>query len=95
MNDYKIFENYFRKFQIIKNKHRYIKNNDVKINIFFIKNKSSINQLNLKIRRNKQYIKNLKIKYTIFKKKTYKIVIVRFNLFKLKKKCRKCDEKNH
>ena len=79
----------------MNNKHRRIKNNNTKINIFFIKNKSSINQLNFKIRRNEQYIKNLKIKYTIFLKKTYKIVIVRFNLFKFKKKCRKYDEKNH
>ena len=66
LNDYEIFDDYFRKFQIMNNKHRRIKNNDVKINIFFIKNKSSINQLNFKIRRNKQYIKNLKIKYTTF-----------------------------
>ena len=65
LNDYEIFDDYFRKFQIMNNKHRCIKNNDVKINIFLIKNKSSINQLNFKIRRNEQYIKNLKIKYTI------------------------------
>ena len=96
LNDYEIFDDYFRKFQIMNNKHRRIKNNDVRINIFFTRDKSSTNQLSSRARRNEQYIKNLKTRYTIFlKKKTYKIVTARFNLSKLKKKCRKCDEKNH
>ena len=92
LNDFKIFDDYFRKFQIIDNKHHHIKNNNVKINVFFTRNKSSINKLNFKARRNEQYITNLKIKYTISLKKTYKIVIVRFDL---KRNCRKCDKENH
>ena len=93
LNDFEIFENYFRKFQIMNNKHYRIKNNDFKINNFFIKSKSTFNQLNFKTRRNEKYITNLKIRYTTFlKKKTYKIVIARFNL---KKNCRKCDKENH
>ena len=96
LNDYEILDDYFRKFQIMNNKYCRIKNNNAKINIFFIRSKSSINQLNSRARRNEQYIKDLKTRYTTFlKKKTYKIVIARFNLFNLKKDCRKCDEKNH
>ena len=93
LNNFETFDDYSRKFQIMNNKHHRIKNNDVKINIFFTRIKSSTNKLNFKTRRNEQYIKNLKIRYTIFlEKKTYKIVIIRFNL---KRICRKCDEKNH
>ena len=96
LNDYEIFDDYFRKFQIMNNKHRRIKNNNARINIFSTRSKSSISQLNSRIRRNEQYIKNLKTRYTTFlKKKTYKIVIARSNLFNLKKDCRKCDEENH
>ena len=93
LNDFEILENYFRKLQIMNNKHRRIKNNDVKINNFSTRDKSTINQLNSRIRRNEKYIANLKIRYTtLLKKKTYKIVIAHFNL---KKNCRKCDKENH
>ena len=96
LNDYEIFDDYSRKLQIMNNKHRRIKNNDAKINIFFTKNRSSISQLNSRARRNEQYIKDLKTKYTTFlEKKAYKIVTARSNLSKLKKECRKCDEENH
>ena len=69
LNDFEIFENYFRKFQIMNNKYHRIKNNDVKINNFFTRDKSTINQLSSRIRRNEKYIANLKIKYTTFLKK--------------------------
>ena len=96
LNDYETLDDYSRKFQIMNNKHRRIKNNDAKINISSIRDKSSINQLNSRARRNEQYIKDLKIRYTTFlKKKAYKIVIARSNLSNLKKDCRKCDEENH
>ena len=96
LNDYETLDDYFRKLQIMNNKHRRIKNNDARINISFTRGRSSTSQLSSRARRNEQYIKDLKTRYTtLLEKKAYKIVIARSNLSKLKKRCRKCDEENH
>ena len=76
LNDFEIFENYFRKFQIMNDKHCRIKNNDVKINNSFIKNKSTINQLSSRTRRNEKYITNLTTKYTTLLKKKRRTIEV-------------------